>query len=191
MRRNKGFTLAELLIIIAIIAILVGISIPIFASQLKKSRRAVDKANARNIEAVLGVAANSNEIEFTNKYVEGSSSKYACIAVIVGKEELKYFVSGNVKINGQDYHSGDQNYNRLKELLDKNNILDYRIKSKDASNNGWNFYAIFLYSDGSMRIGSGVDNGFNNYNQYSFEEHADYWKKADKSNIEKKDYQIR
>ena len=92
---------------------------------------------------------------------------------------------GNVKINGQDYHSGDQNYNRLKELLDKNNILDYRIKSKDASNNGWNFYAVFLYSDGSMRIGSGVDNGFNDYRQGTFETHADYWKKADKSNIEK------
>ena len=49
MKRNKGFTLAELLIIVAIIAILVGISIPIFTSQLEKSRRAVDKANARNI----------------------------------------------------------------------------------------------------------------------------------------------
>ena len=37
---------------------------------------------------------------------------------------------GNVKINGQDYHSGDHNYERLKKLLDKNKILDYRVKSK-------------------------------------------------------------
>ena len=117
MRRNKGFTLAELLIIVAIIAILVGISIPIFTSQLEKSRRAVDKANARNIEAVLGVAANSNEIEFTNKYVEGSSSKYACIAVIVGKDKVKYYVSGNIKINGIDFNSGDHDYSRLKKII--------------------------------------------------------------------------
>lgn len=184
MRRNKGFTLAELLIIVAIIAILVGISIPIFTSQLEKSRRAVDKANARNIEAVLGVAANSNEIEFTADKVKGTTYN-TCIAVIVGKDEVKYFVSGNVKINGQDYHNGDHNFNRLKELLDKNNILDYRVKSRNADNNGWNFYAVFLYSDGSMRIGSGADNGFNDYQQNTFEEHANYWKKADKSTIEK------
>ena len=36
-----------------------------------------------------------------------------------------------------------------------------------------------------MRIGSGDDNGFDNYRQGTFETHADYWKKADKSNIEK------
>ncbi len=182
MKRNKGFTLAELLIIVAIIAILVGISIPIFTSQLEKSRRAVDKANARNIEAVLGVAANSNEIEFTNKYVEGSSGEYACIAVIVGEDEAKYYVSGNVKINGKDFNSGDLNYSRLKELLDKNNILDYRVKSND----GWNFYAVFLYSDGTMRIGSGDKAGFDDYNDRTFEKHATYWKnKNNVSNIEK------
>lgn len=182
MRRNKGFTLAELLIIVAIIAILVGISIPIFTSQLEKSRRAVDKANARNIEAVLGVAANSNEIEFTNKYVEGSSNKYACIAVIVGKDKVKYYVSGNIKINGIDFNSGDHDYSRLKKLLDKNNILDYRVKSND----GWNFYAVFLYSDGTMKIGSGNDNGFNEYEDNIFETHANNWKnRTDKSSIEK------
>ena len=129
MRRNKGFTLAELLIIVAIIAILVGISMPIFTSQLEKSRRAVDKANARNIEAVLGVAAYSYEIEFTNKYVEGSSSKYACIAVIVGKDKVKYYVSGNIKINGIDFNSGDHDYSRLKKLLDKSPYLHMKGKN--------------------------------------------------------------
>ncbi len=45
--KNKGFTLAELLIVVAIIAVLVAISIPIFTSQLKKARLAANKANAR------------------------------------------------------------------------------------------------------------------------------------------------
>ena len=45
--QNKGFTLAELLIVVAIIAVLVVISIPIFTSQLKKARLAANKANAR------------------------------------------------------------------------------------------------------------------------------------------------
>lgn len=44
---NKGFTLAELLIVVAIIAVLVAVSIPVFTTQLEKSREAVDAANIR------------------------------------------------------------------------------------------------------------------------------------------------
>lgn len=47
-KQNKGFTLAELLIVVAIIAVLVAISIPIFSAQLKKARLAANKANARS-----------------------------------------------------------------------------------------------------------------------------------------------
>lgn len=35
--KNKGFTLAELLIVVAIIAILVAISLPLFSSQIAKT----------------------------------------------------------------------------------------------------------------------------------------------------------
>ena len=44
---KKGFTLAELLIVVAIIAVLVAIAIPVFSSQLEKSRDAVSVANLR------------------------------------------------------------------------------------------------------------------------------------------------
>jgi prepilin-type N-terminal cleavage/methylation domain-containing protein len=46
--KNTGFTLAELLIVVAIIAVLVAISIPIFTSQLEKAREATDAANIRS-----------------------------------------------------------------------------------------------------------------------------------------------
>ena len=45
---KKGFTLAELLIVVAIIAVLVAIAIPVFTSQLEKSRVATDEANIRS-----------------------------------------------------------------------------------------------------------------------------------------------
>ncbi len=48
---KKGFTLAELLIVVAIIAVLVAIAIPIFNSQLEKSRDAVSVANLRTAYA--------------------------------------------------------------------------------------------------------------------------------------------
>ena len=60
-RSKKGFTLAELLIVVAIIAVLVAVSIPIFNGQLEKARRAVDMQNARIIKSAL-----------TNGYSEAS-----------------------------------------------------------------------------------------------------------------------
>ncbi len=63
MRENgkKGFTLAELLIVVAIIAVLVAISIPIFSAQLEKSREATDAANIRSAYAEVSADMLTNE----------------------------------------------------------------------------------------------------------------------------------
>ena len=49
---KKGFTLMELLIVVAIIAVLVAIAIPLFTNQLEKAREATDLANIRSAYAV-------------------------------------------------------------------------------------------------------------------------------------------
>ena len=48
---KKGFTLAELLVVVAIVGILVAISIPVFTSQLSKARKATNLANLRAAKA--------------------------------------------------------------------------------------------------------------------------------------------
>jgi len=48
---NKGFTLAELLIVVAIIAVLTAVAIPVFTAQLEKSRESTDIANLRATKA--------------------------------------------------------------------------------------------------------------------------------------------
>lgn len=45
--KRNGFTLAELLIVVAIIGVLIAVSIPVFSQQLEKSREATDLANVR------------------------------------------------------------------------------------------------------------------------------------------------
>ena len=55
---RKGFTLAELLIVVAIIAVLVAVAIPVFGSQLEKSREAAELANVRAAYAKVLTEAN-------------------------------------------------------------------------------------------------------------------------------------
>lgn len=47
LNNKKGFTLMEMLIVVAIIAVLVAIAIPVFNGALTKSKEAADVANLR------------------------------------------------------------------------------------------------------------------------------------------------
>lgn len=68
MKNNKkGFTLAELLIVVAIIAVLVAIAIPVFTSQLEKAREATDAANIRAAYAQASVEVLDSEKDVTYK----------------------------------------------------------------------------------------------------------------------------
>ena len=55
-RGAKGFTLMEMLIVIAIIAVLVAIAIPVLGAQLAKAQATTDEANIRDGYASYQVA---------------------------------------------------------------------------------------------------------------------------------------
>lgn len=66
MKQNKnGFTLMEMLIVIAIIAVLIAVAIPVFASQLEKAREATDLANIRSAYAQVSTEALLGDSEAT------------------------------------------------------------------------------------------------------------------------------
>ncbi|MEF9922518.1 MAG: prepilin-type N-terminal cleavage/methylation domain-containing protein [Anaerovoracaceae bacterium] len=60
---KKGFTLAELLVVVAIIAILVAVSIPIFSGKLEEARKNTDLANVRAAKASAVVEYLTDDIK--------------------------------------------------------------------------------------------------------------------------------
>ncbi len=54
---NKGFTLAELLVVVAILAILVAVAIPVFGNALDNARKTADDANIRSAYAQYTITA--------------------------------------------------------------------------------------------------------------------------------------
>jgi type IV pilus assembly protein PilA len=55
LKKNSGFTLIEMLVVVAIIAILVVVSIPVVGSSLDKAKTATDDANMRAAKAAATV----------------------------------------------------------------------------------------------------------------------------------------
>ena len=151
---KRGFTLMEMLIVVAIIAILVAIAIPTFSSALEKTRRAVDMANARNIYAVLSTAYLDGTIEFpgSTENVKGVGDVSTQVAVVVHKSGADYRASGSVKINGNDWHGDSTAYARVINLLSSAGIGDLKCNARSTSNNGWVCYCVVLTSDGNCRI---------------------------------------
>ena len=116
---KKGFTLAELLIVVAIIAVLVAISIPIFSAQLEKAKEATDMANIRSAyaevvaaylgdskEHVASVNLKSNKDDYvSDKSAEIAGVKYEVILKGVSIQnpcEVKVTADGKVTIGGKD-----------------------------------------------------------------------------------------
>ena len=60
-RSKKGFTLAELLIVVAIIAVLVAIAVPLFVGALGKAEKRVEDANVRAVRGAAVVAILSDD----------------------------------------------------------------------------------------------------------------------------------
>lgn len=90
MKQNRsGFTLMEMLIVIALIAVLVAIAIPTIASQLERSREAADLANVRaayaqvSAEALLGNPQFAVTVDLKQKQADWQSANPVNIGGIV------------------------------------------------------------------------------------------------------------
>ena len=108
-KSNKGFTLMEMLIVIAIIAILIAIAIPTFNSALEKSRQKTDLANARSLKSLVIADFMADEKGTVATYL-GSGTGDKTFYIKEGGQTLLTTAEGNIKVaakwDGEDYSRG-------------------------------------------------------------------------------------
>ena len=89
LKNKKGFTLMEMLIVVAIIAVLVAIAIPTFSGALTKAKEATDVANIRAAYADWQIAVLSDGTAIpTAQGTEGSNTATDFTSKLV---KLNYF----------------------------------------------------------------------------------------------------
>ena len=70
---NKGFSLVELIVVIAIMAVLVGVLAPQFIKYVESSRRSTDVSNAQNIQSAILADIANGEWTSTSGTVTGTT----------------------------------------------------------------------------------------------------------------------
>lgn len=107
---NKGFSLVELIIVIAIMAVLVGVLAPQFIKYVEQSRRSTDISNAEEIRSAIladiadgKITGSGTDLDFVD-YKDSVASGEICASTITTapKVQANLTVEGN-GVKGKPY----------------------------------------------------------------------------------------
>ena len=113
LNNKKGFTLMEMLIVVAIIAVLVAIAIPVFNGALTKSKEAADVANIRAAYADWQVAIITGEA-----------------TAPTSEEQFLTRVTGTLNYNATNNNTTASNTDKL---FYKDGVISYQASNRQAT----------------------------------------------------------
>jgi type IV pilus assembly protein PilA len=120
MNKNKGFSLVELIVVVAIMAVLVGILAPAYLSYVEKTRRGTDENTAEEIRHTVEISA--AEIDVYDQLKNGGTLTFSNNSKIID-------VTGTTNISVA----------KLKEAL--NDVYaDKKFETKSKKYSGDNLY---------------------------------------------------
>ena len=113
MKENKGFSLVELIIVIAIMAILIGVLAPQYIKYVEKSKKATDEKLARELLEMANVI--TADVDYFDLIDAGDYIKFDRNGVTTNNESIRdqilpEYISGweNIKVTSKAYR--DQCY---------------------------------------------------------------------------------
>ena len=103
LNKQGGFTLIEMLIVVAIIAILIAISIPIISATLERAREAVDDANERSAISLAYTYYMTNGMGENSDFTKGVQRFYVINPETHEGRLVDGSVTGNVTADNFSY----------------------------------------------------------------------------------------
>lgn len=140
--KKRGFTIVELIIVIAVIAILAAVLIPTFSNLISRANESVDIQAARNMNTFLATA----------KYTSGVSSILDVYDVF---EESGFKVENYSPLYKGRHYYYDIGYNQILYVDDNGKVL-YPEEHKDMTKDGRNWCSLSMET---MKITEPKDNG--------------------------------
>ncbi len=112
LKSQKGFTLMEMLVVVAIIVILIAVSIPTFSGQMNKAKEATDAANERAAKAAALTAYLTDGTTGTQYYNAADGKLYGSVTTGYGKSDtnkdkcIKITIDSNGMVTNLTWETG-------------------------------------------------------------------------------------
>lgn len=135
MRRNqKGFSLVELVIVIAIMAILLGVLTPQYIKYVEKARKAKDEQYAEELIKAARVMATDQD--YADKIFEGDWITFDATGIVTNNTDIQNVMFPELISGWQDLKVKSKEYRTKVYRIEFH--LDTATDSRTAISAGWN-----------------------------------------------------
>lgn len=138
-KSRKGFTLIEMLVVIAIIAILVATVVPLFANSTNKAKAAADAANMRTILAEVNILLIGDAT--ADEAAAQTVQSFTCSSFSGAEMKVLYHAPGFMDV----YFISDGNYYSIEyfaELAEKGDASQVTTSTANPTTSGDIWYSL-------------------------------------------------